>query len=229
MTTVAKGKSKVENTNVFESLQALYFSGKVKPSLNKIIAELKNNPQDLDLTLLACKCLTRSKDYETLDTYADLAIGLDTENSEAHYYKGIALQNIKGKEQDALKSFNKALKADPENTIYLLGKANTHLALFTDYHLPVKLAEKHRDKGEDSLLKIISLIEEKGEEGTFLEYLTIGNVSTTVKRNLDAKKYFIKAVDRFNSADESEQDKNIYKEIIKSQKACVKLMDKFTE
>ena len=47
MTKVAKGRSKAENVNIFESLQALYFSGKVKPSLNKILAELKNDPISL--------------------------------------------------------------------------------------------------------------------------------------------------------------------------------------
>jgi hypothetical protein len=50
-----------------------------------------------------------------------------------------------------------------------------------------------------------------------------------INRNTYAKKYFIKAVNAYNETDRSEQDVNIYKDIIKAQKACIKLMDKIIE
>ncbi len=221
-------KGKAVKTNSYESLQALFFSGKVKPSLNKIIAELEKDPSDLNLTLLACKCLVRGKDFEKLSEYADTALNLDSSNPEGLYFKGIALQNTKGKEQEALKNFNEALTIDPENVVYLQDKAATHLALFTDYQLPPTLAEKHRVKGETSLLQVVALIEAK-ETATYREYQTVADVSTTLKNNVDAKRYYIKAVNAFEKAEEVDKNMNIFKDIIKAQKACVKLMAKYTE
>ena len=40
-----KEKKKVEKINSYESLKALYYSGKVKPTLNKIIAELETDSE----------------------------------------------------------------------------------------------------------------------------------------------------------------------------------------
>ena len=100
--------------------------------------------------------------------------------------------------------------------------------LYSDYHLPIKIAEKHRVKAEESLLKIIELIEQK-ENPNYTNFLTVGDVSMMLSRTMDAKKYYIKAVNAFNASDESTQDKNIYKDIIKAQKACIKLSEKFTE
>ncbi len=223
-----KGKAKVVKTNTYESLKALYFSGKVKPSLNKMLVELENDVENLDLTLLTCLCLVRAKDFEKLSVYADTVIKLDAENAEGYYYKGLSLHHAQGKEQDAIKNFNESLTLEPENIICLNGKAASHLLLFTNYHLPVKLAEKHRDKGEESLLKIISLVEEK-ENPTCLEFLTAGNVSILIKRNMDAKKYYIKAVNAYEALNEEDKNVNVYKDIIKAQKACIKLVEKFTE
>ena len=163
-----------------------------------------------------------------LTSFADSLIKSDPEHAGGYYYKGVALHHAKGKEQEALKNFNEALTIEPENVMYLKDKALTHLLLFKDYHLPLNLAEKHRDKGEASLLKIISLVEEK-ENPDYNEYLTIGNVSITVNRNMDAKKYYIKAVNAFEKAEPINQDMNVYKDIIKAQKACNKIIEKFTE
>jgi len=221
-------KEKEMKGETYKTLKALYYSGKVKPSLNKIIIELNNNPKNLELTLLACQCLVRTKNFDELSKYADVSIKLDPNIAEGHYYKGVAVQNAKGKEQEALKSFNEALTLDPDNTIYLKGKATVHLLLFKDYHLPLSFAEKHRVKAEESLLKIIELIEQK-ENPDYKELLTIAEVSTMFSRNLDAKKYLIKAVNDFNTTDSSNQDINIYKDIIKAQKECVKLMNKIVD
>ena len=103
-----------------------------------------------------------------------------------------------------------------------------HLLLFKDFDLPVKFAEKHRDKAQESLSKIISLIVDK-ENPTYLEYLTIGDVSILVSQKHDAKKYFLKAVAAFEATEKEDQNMNIYKDIIKSQNACIKLINKFTE
>ncbi|BAX81699.1 tetratricopeptide repeat protein [Labilibaculum antarcticum] len=222
---MSKEKKEAIKGETYETLKALYYSGKVKPSLNKILAELQNDSENIELSLFACQCLVRTKNFEDLSTYADVSIELDPNIAAGHYYKGVAVQHTKGKEQDALKNFNEALTLDPDNTIYLKSKATTHLLLFTDYHLPLSFAEKHRDKAEESLLKIIDLIEQK-ENPDYKDFLTIADVSTMLSRNLAAKKYFIKAVNTFNASDKSVQDLNIYKDIIKSQKACVKLMDK---
>lgn len=221
-------ESASSKTSTYNSLKTMYFSGKVKPSLNKILVELKNDSENIDLTLLACQCLLRSKDYERLATFAETTIALNAENGDGYYFKGMAYRHTKGKEQEALQNFDKALVIEPENTLYLQGKATTHLSLFTDFHLPIKLAEKHRAKGEESLLKVISLIEEK-ETPDFKEYLTIGDVSITVSKNLDAKMYYIKAVNAFEVAEEDDKDMNIYKDIIKAQNACNRLMKKFIE
>ena len=156
---VVKGKSKAVKTNTYEALRALFFSGKVKPSLNKIIAELENNPDNIQLVQLACQCLMRTKDYAQLAVFADKSIALDAENAQGYYFKGVALQYSKGKEQEALKNFNLALEIEPENTVYLKSKGTTHLLLYTDYHLPVKFAEKHRDKGEECFLKLVAISE----------------------------------------------------------------------
>lgn len=230
MSKVVKGKegSKMTKKETYKVLKALYYSGKVKPSLNRILTELKNDPKNLELSLLACQCLVRTKNFDDLSTYADVVIELAPENGEGYYYKGLAIHHKKGKEQEALTNFNKALSLDPDNTIYLKSKAATHLLLYTDYHLPIKFAEKHRVKANDSLKRIVELIEQK-ENPDYVDYLTIGDVSITLTQAHDGKKYFIKAVNAFEAADETEQDKNIYKDIIKSQKSCIKEMEKFTE
>jgi tetratricopeptide (TPR) repeat protein len=228
MSKEVKEKTQEEIDKAHAAIKALYFSGKVKPSLNKILVELANDPDNLDLTLLACQCLLRGKDFDQLATYADACIKMAPKNAEGHYYKGEALQHIKGKEQEALKNFNEALVIDPENIIYLKGKGSTHLSLYADFHLPIALAEKHRVKGEESFAKIIALVEEK-EAPDFIDYLTMGDVSITLNRNLDAKKFYIRAVKAFDAADEADQDMNIYKDIIKAQKACIKKIETFTE
>ena len=74
----------------------------------------------------------------------------------------------------------------------------------------------------------LSLSEQK-ENPNYIDFWTIADVSTMLSRNPAAKKYFIKAVTAFNATDKSEQDMNIYKDIIKAQKACIKLLEKFTE
>ena len=102
------------------------------------------------------------------------------------------------------------------------------MLLYTDYHLPIKFAEKHQAKAEESLMRILSLTEGK-EDLTYQEYLTLAEANILISRNLEAKKYYMKAAQSFESAEEENQDKNIYKEIIKRQKACVKLVEKFTE
>lgn len=228
MSKIVKKKKEVKKGDTYETLRALYYSGKVKPSLNKILAGLKNDSENLELTLLACQCLARTKDFDTLSTYADDAIKLAPENAGGYYYKGVAFQSTKGKEQEALKNFKEAINLDPNNTVYLKSKANTHLSLYTDYHLPIKFAEKHRVKTEASLLKIIELIEAK-EDSDYNDFLTIAEVSIMLTRTIDAKKYFIKAVNAYEAADESEQDKNVYKDIIRAQKACIKSMEKVPE
>nr|MDA3953223.1 hypothetical protein [Bacteroidales bacterium] len=212
-----KAKKDVMKGETYKTLKALYYSGKVKPSLNKILIELKNDSENLELSLLACQCLVRTKNFDELSKYADVSIKLDPKIAGGYYYKGVAVQHTKGKEQEALKNFNEALTLDPDNTIYLKSRATTHLLLFTDYHLPLKFAEKHRDKAKESLLKIIELIEQN-ENPDYIDFFTIGEVSTLLSRNLDAKKYFIKAVNAFNTSDKSKQDINIYKDIIKAQK-----------
>lgn len=223
-----KEKKKVVKRNTYESLKALYYSGKVKPSLNKIVAELENDSENLELTHLACQCLERTKDFDELSSYADVSIKLAPKNADGYYYKGVALQHIKGKEQEALKNLSEALTLDPDNTIYLKSKATTHLLLFKDFQLPMNFAEKQRAKAEVCLLKIIELIEQK-EDPDYIDFLTIGDVNIMVSQTLNAKKYYLKAVNAYNTSDESKQDKNIYKDIIKSQKACIKLFEKFTE
>jgi len=228
MSKEVKEKKKVVKKDTYETLKALYYSGKVKPSLNKMLVELKNDSENLNLSLLACKALVRTKDFDELSSHADTSIELAPENSEGYYYKGVVFQHTKGNEQEALKNYNEALTLDPNNTIYLKSKATTHLLLYTDYNLPLTFAEKHRVKAEESLLKIIELIEQK-ENPDYIDFFTIGEVSIMVSQPLNAKKYFIKAVNAFNTADESNQDQNIYKDIIKAQKACIKLIDKFTE
>ena len=228
MSKEVKAKKKVVKIDTYESLKALYYSGKVKPALNKIIAALEKDSENLELVLLACQCLERAKDIDKLSFYADIVIRLDPKIAEGYYYKGVALKQTKGKEQEALKNFNEALTLDPDNTIYLKSKASTHFALYTDYHLPLKFAEKHRVKTEESLLKVIELIEQK-ENPDYIELLTIADVFMLMSKGIRAKKYYIKAVDAYNATDESKQDKNIYKDIIKAQNACVKLLDKIIE
>jgi tetratricopeptide (TPR) repeat protein len=221
-------KRKVVKMNTYESLKELYYSGKVKPSLNKIIAELENDSENLELTLLACQCLERTKNFDDLSFYADASIKLDPKNADALYYKGVALRHTKGKEQEALKNFNKALTLDSENTVYLKSKAITHFLLYTDYHLPIKFAEKHRVKAEESFLKVIELTEQK-KNPDYVDYMIIGDVFILINKGIDAKKYYIKAVNAYNASDESKQNKNIYKDIIKAQNACTKMLDKFSE
>ena len=221
-------KTREDNSNIYESLKALYYSGKVKPSLHKILAALENEPEHLALTLLACQCLERTKDFETLSSYADEAIKLDPQNAEAYYYKGVALQHVKGKEQRALKNFNEALTLDPDNTAYLKSLATTHLLLFKDYDLPLKFAEKHRLKAEESLLKIVELLENK-ESPSYREYWTLAEVNMMMSQALNSKMYYLRAVSAYESTGEDDQDKNIYKDIVKAQKANIKLLEKFTE
>lgn len=228
MSNEKKEKKEVMKEETYKTLKALYYSGKVKPSLNKILAELKNDSENLELSLLACQCLIRTKNFDDLSTYANVCIKLAPDNAAGYYYKGVAIQHTKGKEQKALKNFNQALTLDPDNTTYLKSKAATHLLLFTDYHLPLKFAEKHRDKAKESLLKIIELIEQK-ENPDYIDFFTIADANTLVSRNHHAKKYLIRAVNAFNSADKSEQNMNIYKDIIKAQKTCVKLMNTIIE
>jgi len=215
-------------STTYESLKAMYYSGKVKPSLNKILVELDKDTDNLDLILLACQCLTRGKEYGQLAELADKAIKIAPENPITYYYKGIALKNVKGKEQEALVNFNKALELEPENTIFLKGKGDTHVLLFSDYHLPPQLAEKHRVKAESTLMKILDIVE-NNDMPSYLDLLNAGDVSIAIKRNLNAKKFYLKAEKNYEACEETEQNKNIYKDIIKAQRACAKLMEKFSE
>lgn len=228
MSKEVKEKTEVMKKDTYETLEALYYSGKVKPSLNKILFELENDSENLELSLLACKVLTRTKNFEELSSLADVTIKLAPEDGAGYYYKGVAYQYTKGKEQEALKNFNQALALDPDNTIYLKSLGTTHLLLYKDYHLPIKFAEQHRVKAEVSLMKIIELIEAR-ENPDYIDFMTIGDVSVLLSRSLDAKKYYIKAVKAFDKTDKSKQDLNLYKDIIKAQKACIKLIEKFTE
>jgi len=225
---MSKEKREVMKGETYETLKALYYSGKVKPSLNKILIELNNDSENVELSLLACQCLVRTKNFKELSKYADASIKLAPKNAEGYYYKGLAIQHTKGKEQEALKNFNEALTLDPDNAIYHKSKATTHLLLYADYHLPANFAEKHKAKAEVSLLKVVELIEQK-ENPDYMDFWTIADVSSMLSRNPDAKKYFIKAVNAFNATDKVDQDMNVYKDIIKAQKACVKLMDKIIE
>jgi len=225
---MSKEVKKIMKSDVYKTLAALYYSGKVKPSLNKILVQLKDDASNLELTLLACQCLVRTKNFDDLSSYADVSIKLDPKNAEGYYYKGVALHHTKGKEQEALKNFNEALSLSPDNVVYLKSKGATYLMLFTDYNLPINFAEKYRVKAEDSLLKIIALIGTK-ENPTYVDFLTTGEVSMMLSQNIDAKKYFIKAVNAFNATNESKQDMNIYKDIIKAQKNCIKVSEKFIE
>ena len=228
MSKEVKGKKKVIKSDTYETLKALYYSGKVKPSLNKILTQLKNDAENLELTLLACQGLVRTKNFDELSSFADVSIKLAPKNGEGYYYKGVALHHIKGKEQEALKNFNEALALSPDNMVYLKSKGATHLMLYTDYHLPINFAEKHKVKAQDSLSRIIDLIGQK-ENPTYVDFLTTGEVSMMLSQNIDAKKYFIKAVNAFDATDESKQDMNIYKDLIKAQKGCLRLLAKFTE
>jgi len=215
-------------STTFESLKAMYYSGKVKPSLNKMLVELEKDTDNLELILLTCQCLTRGKDYKQLSDLADKAIELAPENPNTYYYKGIALKNVKGKEQEALVNFNKSIALEPENTMFLKGKGDTHVLLFSDYHLPPQLAEKHRVKAEDSLMKILDIVE-SNENPSYTDLLNAGDVSIAIKRNLNAKKFYLKAEKTYEACEETEQNKNIYKDIIKAQKACARIMEKFSE
>jgi len=228
MSKEAKGKKKVVKADTYESLKAMYNSGKVKPTFNKIIAALEKDSENLEFLQLACKCLERAKDIDKLAIYADLLIKLDPKNANGYYYKAVVLKNTKGKEQEALKNFNEALVLDPDNTIYLKSKASTHFALYTDYHLPLKFAEKHRVKTEESLLKIVELIEQK-ENPDYIELLTLADVFILLSKGIRAKKNYRKAVMLYNATDEANQDKNIYKDITKAQNACQKFLDKVTD
>ncbi len=228
MTKEVKKKKKVIKSDTYETLKALYYSGKVKPSLNKMLVLLKNDSENLELTLLACQCLVRTKNFDELSSYADASIKLAPKNGEGYYYKGVALHHTKGKEQEALKNFNEALALSPDNIVYLKSKGATHLMLYTDYHLPLNFAEKHKVKAQESLLKIIELIEQK-ENPTYVDFLATAEVNTMLSQNIDAKKYFIKAVNAFAASNESKQDMNIYKDLIKAQKGCIRLLAKFTE
>ena len=221
-------KKKVVKSDTYETLKALYYSGKVKPSLNKILVQLEKDAGNLELTLLACECLVRTKNFVDLSSYADVIIKFAPENGEGYYFKGVALHHTKGKEQEALKNFNAALALSPDNMVYLKSKGSTHFLLYTDYNLPLEFAEKHRVKAETSLFRIIELIGEI-ENPDYVDFLTTGEVSLMLSQNIDAKKYFIKAVNAFNASDESTQDMYIYKDLIKAQKACIKLLEKFTE
>jgi len=219
---------KEEKGNIYESLKTLYYSGKVKPSLNKIIPALEDDPENLEITLLACQVLERAKDFDSLVTYAERVIKLAPEMTDGYYYKGVALQFVKGKEQEAVKNFNKALELDPDNLLCLKSKATTHLLLFKDFDLPIKFADKHRIKAENCLLKVIELVEQKAKPD-YKEFYVLAEVNMMVEQALNAKMYYLKAVNDYEARDESEQDKNIYKDIIKAQKKCIKQLEKFTE
>jgi len=221
-------KKNEEAKNAYESLKALYYSGKVKPSLNKIIAELENDQKNLPLILLACQVLERTKDFDRLSSYADTVIKLAPEITDGYYYKGVALQFTKGKEQEAVKNFNKALEIDPENLLCLKSKATTHMLLFKDFDLPIKFADKHRVKAETCLLKVIEIVEKK-EDPSYLELFILAEVNMMVDQALNAKMYYLKAVNAYENTPEEEQNKNIYKDLIKAQKKCIKQLEKFTE
>lgn len=217
-----------ENKNSFEALKALYYSGKVKPSLNKIIPALEEDQKNLELTALACEVLQRSKDFDTLSKYADRLIKLAPQMTDGYYYKGVALQFVKGKEQEAVKNFNKALELDPNNLSCLKSKATTHLLLFKDFDLPIKFADKHRVKAETALLKIVDLVEQM-DQPSYKDLYILAEVNMMMEQALNAKMFYLKAANSYEDTEPSEQDKNIYKDIIKAQKKCIKQLEKFTE
>ena len=225
MSNKEKKASKETKSETYDALKALYCTGKVKPTLNKILAQLEIDTESLELTLLACQCLVRTKNYGDLAIHADNLIKWAPENSDGYYYKGVALNHKKGKEQEALKNFNEALAKSPENIVYLKSKGSTHFLLYTDYNLPINFADKHRIKAEDSFTKIIDLIEQQ-EEPSYFDLLVGGEVRILLGQKMDAKRYFFKAVNTYNAADPANQDVNIYKDLIRAQKECEKLIQK---
>jgi hypothetical protein len=50
-----------------------------------------------------------------------------------------------------------------------------------------------------------------------------------IEQALNAKMCYLKAVNAYEATDEPQQDKNIYKDIVKAQKKCIKQLEKFTE
>jgi tetratricopeptide (TPR) repeat protein len=148
--------------------------------------------------------------------------------TDGYYYKGVALQFVKGKEQEAVKNFNKALELDPNNLSCLKSKATTHLLLFKDFDLPIKFADKHRVKAETALLKIVDLVEQM-EQPSYKDLYILAEVNMMMEQALNAKMFYLKAVNSYEDTEPSEQDKNIYKDIIKAQKKCIKQLEKFTE
>lgn len=190
--------------------------------------EFETSAKNIKLVLLACQCLQRTKNIADLSSYADLAIQLDAENAAGYYYKGLALQHTKGKEQEALKNLNMALTLDPDHPVYLKTKAITHLVLFKDLHLPIQIAKKHGAKAEANLLKIIELIEQK-DKPNYVELLTLGEVYLMINKGINAKMNYIKAENAYTHSAPTKQDKNIYKDILKAQVACKKFLDKIIE
>jgi tetratricopeptide (TPR) repeat protein len=225
---MATAENRKEDNTTFETLKKLYFSGKVKPSLNKILPALEEEPDNLQLIMLACEVLERTKDYEQLSTYADKLIKKSPEITEGYYFKGVALRHKKGKEQDALRQFNKALELDPNDLRCLKSKANTHFTLFKDFDLPIKFADKHRAKAEECLLKVIELVE-GNEDASYLELFILADVYMMVEQILNAKMTYLKAVNAYEEAEPETQNKNLYKDLVKAQRQCIRQMEKFTE
>ena len=87
MSKEVKGKRKVAVSDTYETLKALYYSGKVKPSLNKMIAKLENDSENIELVLLACQCLERTKDIDKLSFYAELSIKDKTSKKISEFYQ----------------------------------------------------------------------------------------------------------------------------------------------
>jgi hypothetical protein len=77
-------------------------------------------------------------------------------------------------------------------------------------------------------LKVIELVEQK-ENPSYKEFFVLAEVNMMVEQALNAKMYYLKAVNEYEAADESDQDKNIYKDILKAQKKCIRQLEKFTE
>jgi hypothetical protein len=102
------------------------------------------------------------------------------------------------------------------------------MLLFKDFDLPIKFADKHRIKAETALLKIVALVEQE-ENPSYRNLYILAEVNMMMEQALNAKMFYLKAVNAYEATEEAEQNKNIYKDIIKAQKKCIKQLEKFTE
>lgn len=112
----------------FEQAESAFEVGQFEKALSEIDSAIAGVPQQADWYVLKARILLEMTRLEPASNTLDMALELNPELPEAHYYAGIAQQRWSN-DQAALEHYQAAFEADQQEVQYLLAAAESMVAL----------------------------------------------------------------------------------------------------